>query len=97
MLINVFGKWMNSDNITYIETNCLQTYVYFSGEYEGVEINNKTPDDVANEINKQIMLQTKPSTTLHDNQESTHPTFSLPTSNEPVEDDTWVYYQFTKE
>lgn len=57
MLINVFGEWVNPTNITYIETNFLQTYVYFSGEHEGVEFNNKTPDEVANEINKQIMLQ----------------------------------------
>lgn len=65
MLINVFGTWINPTNITDIHniksrtadnglTHLPDCKIFFIGDENGIFINNKTADEVATEINKQL-------------------------------------------
>lgn len=61
MLIKVFGKWVNPDQIKYLEAGSElglvsgDTYITFNGETEDhIRIIEKTPDEVGKEINATI-------------------------------------------
>lgn len=59
MLIKVFGTWLNPRNITYLYVgkNSTDTDVHFgefNGGYHEIRYKDKTDDEVAAEINKQL-------------------------------------------
>ncbi len=56
MLINVFGDWINPDNITNLKNYEYYSLILFTGN-NSVEVRSKTVDEVAEEINRQLSQQ----------------------------------------
>lgn len=63
MLINVFGEWINHTSVLGVTQDRRKdgtSYIIISDiRGGGWQINHKTEDEVANEINRQIILVSK--------------------------------------
>ena len=70
MLIEVFGEWINPDNIAYLRyrynsnSDTLIMFTGFNDDENSLGFSDKTPDEIAEEINRQLRTEPIESNTI---------------------------------
>lgn len=54
MMINIYGRWVNPNNITHILDNAVGCVVCFNGQ--NIDIRGKTAEEVSKELLRQTVI-----------------------------------------